>query len=86
MKEILTMINQWYVPRVIEYKLNIPIHSIRKELKKAKELWYTKVQWYGWSWCTCTLSENQCYCDCEWSPFVWRRTVLTKQWIEYINN
>lgn len=86
MEEILKLIAEWATPRIIEFRLNIPIHRIRKVLAEAKLLWYTTIYSYGWSGCTCKFNESVNWCECDWSPFVWRQTVMTEKWMEYLKS
>lgn len=81
--KILTLI--WTKKRnLIRLELWLTINWFSGKLKKLKELWYTKIQWYWWSWCTCYLSEGNPYCDCDWSPYVWRFTTISEKWKDYL--
>lgn len=86
MKEILKLISEWMTPKHIKNKLSISEYRIRKIMKEAKALWYTKMYNYGWSGCTCKFNESVNWCECGWAPFVWRQTVMTDKWMEYLKS
>lgn len=79
--KVLDYINKWYSKTRIKVDLAITYKWIERIYKELKEWWYTKIQWFWWSWCTCMFTENCNHCECDWNPYVWRMTVPTEKWL-----
>lgn len=84
--KVLKLVKQTMRRKYIISELALTYRWAQRIFKKLKELGYTRIQGFWWSWCTCKFNESKNHCDCDGSPEVWRHTVVSEKWNEFLLN